>query len=268
MRYLHLLDRNAVSLIKEHNSGKVQTDPKKVKFLDHLKSLDRPENLVTPLLSIIEGEKGREDSGEEKAVCQRKESEAIRVFFRFATTDSDNLDAMGTQLSLTFTAYQEGQWAARAAFLKVAAPLIVQPVAKAKRREAEDKLIAAAASEGLAHDDVLNILCLATLHESEHARALLKPKLVNAYNVLSDLQFIHLTQQIKSIAQKHHLPIHIAVVSMDEGLLGAMDHIEFHHCDFIDDSEFQMKIRYPTGLFPGLSDSGYADLMNKLAQRH
>lgn len=80
--YLHLLDRNAVSLIKEANAGKEQLSQKKIAFLDRLRKLDRLGDYISALLSIIEGELGREDTVGEKALCQAKESTALRHFFQ------------------------------------------------------------------------------------------------------------------------------------------------------------------------------------------
>lgn len=87
--FLHLLDRNAVSLIKESNAGKIQTDATKIGFLQKLRRLDRKQDYVSPLLSIIEGEHGRADTVEEKMAAQWKESDAVRHFFKSAQTDSD-----------------------------------------------------------------------------------------------------------------------------------------------------------------------------------
>lgn len=70
--FLHLLDRNAVSLIKESNAGKIQTDATKIGFLQKLRRLDRKQDYVSPLLSIIEGEHGRADTVEEKMAAQRR----------------------------------------------------------------------------------------------------------------------------------------------------------------------------------------------------
>jgi hypothetical protein len=87
------LDRNAVSLIKEANVGRIQTVRRKIDFLLCLRELDRSDSYISPLLSIIEGERGREDTTEEKAECQKKESAALRFFCKIATVDSDYLDA-------------------------------------------------------------------------------------------------------------------------------------------------------------------------------
>lgn len=53
-----LLDRNVVALIKQAVTGGKQRDPRKQAYVDALRTLDVPENSVSPILSIMEGERG------------------------------------------------------------------------------------------------------------------------------------------------------------------------------------------------------------------
>lgn len=90
---LLLLDRNAVAILKDAVAGKPQPDEKKQAALEALRALDVPEHSFSPLLSIIEGEKGREDTVDEKAGCLEKETDVIGAFFTRANTDAAHLGA-------------------------------------------------------------------------------------------------------------------------------------------------------------------------------
>ena len=61
-----ILDRNVISLIKDVNSGKVISDSNKLNMLSQLRELDIPENKISSIFSIIEGQKGRVETLEEK----------------------------------------------------------------------------------------------------------------------------------------------------------------------------------------------------------
>ena len=69
---LFLLDRNAVSLIKNALAGTKTVGAKKLNDLFTLRALDVPRHSISPLLSIIEGERGDADSVAEKAECLAK----------------------------------------------------------------------------------------------------------------------------------------------------------------------------------------------------
>ncbi|MBR8058927.1 hypothetical protein [Burkholderia dolosa] len=88
---IFLLDRNVVSLIKDAVAGKTQTDAKKQAYLEWLRTLDVPAHSISPLLSIMEGEKGYEDSIREKAASLEKETHAVGLFFECASTDAAHL---------------------------------------------------------------------------------------------------------------------------------------------------------------------------------
>ncbi|WP_141396298.1 hypothetical protein [Polaromonas sp. AET17H-212] len=89
-------------------------------------------NLVSPLLSIIEGERGRHDSPGEKTACAYKEAEAVKAFYRIARADEfllENADKTGE----IFAENREEAWPFRAQFLGFTLPLLGAGVAREKR---------------------------------------------------------------------------------------------------------------------------------------
>lgn len=262
--YLHLLDRNAVSLIKESNAGKAQTDRKKIAFLQRLRRLDRQQDYVSPLLSIMEGERGQEDTAEEKAACQRKESEAIRRFFKAAHTDSDLLDACSDVTGRVFSGHRESGWDAREAFLSDAASLIADPVRKDQRQRVESHLVALAAKTELSPNDPLVVLCLACLHGSEDARSVIKPRKLDAYNVLSDLHVLSRVGAVRAVAQQYPARLRVRFVSMDKGLVGVLAQIGLVSGLLSADGDLQLDLAYRHGLFPGLTEAAYVALLRTI----
>lgn len=247
-----LLDRNAVALIKDAVAGKPQTDEKKRAALDALRALDVPEHSISPLLSIIEGERGREDTADEKAGCLEKETDVAGQFFRQANTDAAHLNGLKQVAAELFAGMKESLWNERANFLMKAAPLVVQKVPENKRQGVEGKLVQLANACGLAPNDGIVILFLACLYGSDAARKVIKPTRPNAYNVLSDLHVIPRLGMVKAVAGMLPRPVKVRFWTLDEGLFGVLSHVDIVESRFAADGELQMEVRYNPTLFPDL----------------
>ena len=263
--HLYLLDRNAVSVIKESNAGKVQSEKKKIRFLNHLRSLDRVGAFITPLLSIMEGEHGKADTAEEKSACQRKESESLRQFFRFAKIDSDYLDTTSSLLGQIFTNHREKAWEQRERFCAVAAPMIAHQVKREQRRTLESQLIALAKDFELDATEPIVALILACLYESEDARRVVKPAKFNAYNVLSDLHMLSRINMVAAIAGEHDRSLRVTFLSMDSGLNGVLKHIKVVERK-MSEGILTLRTQYSRGLFPALSEAEHIDLLYRLIE--
>ncbi|MDR8032101.1 hypothetical protein [Burkholderia cenocepacia] len=73
-----LLDRNVVALIKHAVAGGRQHDARKLAYLDRLRALDVPENSMSPILSIMEGEKGCVEA-EFRSLVNERIQETLRM---------------------------------------------------------------------------------------------------------------------------------------------------------------------------------------------
>lgn len=262
--HFYLLDRNIVVLIKDVVAGKVMTDPRKLRCLQFLREIDTSMSCISPLLSIIEGEIGQEDSAQEKAACQQKESEALRQFFSVANIDSNQLDATRYVLADCFTTYRESQWGAREMFLRQAARFIAKKVSAKERPAIEQKLICAAKSARLSADDGLLILCLACLHGSDDARKMIKPHNLRVYNVLNDVHVIPRIGLIKAVVKQAGISMRIRFITLDQGLERVLSNVRIVKTDICDAHAVQMKLSYLPDLFPELDNAGYCALMIKL----
>jgi hypothetical protein len=212
-----LLERNVVVLTKDTVVDGKQRDTKKQAYLNWLRTLDRLENGFSPLLSIMEGEKGRCDSAVEKAACLEKETDAVGRFFTQASTDAGHLHAFADEVAAMLSDVQESQWDDRAAFFTSAAPLVVQKVAQRERRGVEDALVRLASESGLSTDDAIVMLLLACLYGNDAACRVLKPASQDAYNVLSELHVISCVGLIKAVAQQSPAPVRVRFLTLDEG---------------------------------------------------
>jgi hypothetical protein len=264
MRRLFLLDRNAVSCIKDANDGKETTDEKKRALLERLRGMDQTGLVVSPLLSIIEGEKGRVDTAEEKAACLIKEAGAVAQFFKNARVDSSFLlDNVG-RASEIFAGPIEELWDLREQFLKFAFPLLGGGVRKEERADVEAHLIAEARRIGLEAIDPSLMLCLAALYGVGAARELLKPTKAKFYNALSDLHIISRLGLLLAIARKRQAMLSIEVVTLDAGLDGVLKGLELVGQSIRDDGYIQHQVRYSVSLFDQLSEDEALDLMDRV----
>lgn len=80
---LYLLDRNAISDIKRH----LEQKDIKPERLEKLKGIDYPENFISSVLSIWEGENAKKENIKEKKEVIKKEINALSKFYKIARTD-------------------------------------------------------------------------------------------------------------------------------------------------------------------------------------
>jgi hypothetical protein len=262
---LFLLDRNVVDVIKTANDGLEQKGEKQERMLKFLESIDAIQFSVSPLLSLIEGEKGREDDADEKIAQLHTETSAVASFFRHARTDENYMKAEQEQFSKVFTRFREGSYEARAAFREQAIPLVLQKVAPKNRRKVEDQLLELARSVGLKTDDGIVVLFLACLYASDAARDVVKPSKPHmTYNVLSDIHLIPRIGLIKTVAKSKAPGLKVRLLTLDEGLESVLSHVRIAAGDIVNDAVENIGVRYLPPLFIGLSDIQARAMLNRI----
>ena len=129
-----LLDRNVISLIKDINSGKAITDSNKLCMVDRLRKLDSSKNKISPIFSIIEGQKGRLESLQEKEETAEIETDELRKFFKNAHVDkypTDNVGDLYAALNID-SSYVNTEKAMKS-FLSKASDILKNPVSQSTR---------------------------------------------------------------------------------------------------------------------------------------
>lgn len=263
---LFLLDRNVVSVIKVAVAGQEQKGKKERNMFGFLRKIDAPQYAISPILSLMEGEHGREDNEAEKIKQLEKETEVVASFFRSARTDSTYLKSAKDIFAQIFSGFLEVDWNARAAFRAKAAPLIIDKVAPTARRTVEKRLVELAASEGLDRTDGMLVLFVACLYGNQDARNMLKLTKPDAtYNVLSDVHLIPRVALIKSVARDLPIQLKVRFLTLDGGLEQVLDNVRIVQPKVSDDGELQMQVKYLPPLFTDLSGSDAIELLNRLS---
>lgn len=239
-----ILDRNVISLIKEANLGKVISDSNKLNMLSQLNELDIPENKISPIFSIIEGQKGRKESFEEKRNTAEIETDELKKFFKKAIIDTYPLDHIGyLYASLDIDRSYLNTKVAIGKFLKRASKLISNPISENKRRSIADNLIELAKEckissyEGGKFALFLGLLCLYRDNNALKVVKYKKAKKINLYNALNDIfHFINFIK-IKAHLANFHSFTAIRFITDDKSLSGLFDYVEDISEKVIDDKK-------------------------------
>jgi hypothetical protein len=263
---LYLLDRNVVSIIKDAVRGEQPSDPKKMLMLEKLWQIDTDKAAVSCILSLIEGQKGRDESHAEKIACLQKETKAIKSFFRFAATDSDTLQSTEAAFASTFSEYREADWAAYEAFLLEAAPLLCQKASEAKRNGIKGTILQSARTRGLYVGHITVVMCLSCLYGSDAARGILKPHKIadSCFNVLNDAFSLSRVALIKAIARAQGaVGLSVDFLTLDESLSIFLSGVHVRKAS-LTSSGISQSIEYGESLFPFLSKNQYIELLQEI----
>lgn len=265
MKKIYLLDRNAVSIIKDSNSGKPQ-EGDKLELLKKIKSLDNKKSVFSPLLSILEGQRGRRETKEEINETIAKESSHIGRFFKRAKTDSDFLAKNNALISELISGERELNFDGYMSFLDYARKHIYQPLSETKKHETLEDLIKRANSLGIPLGHPVVMCCAATIFGSQEARKVVKPKIAkyNAHNALSDIISISRINNIKSLTRNDN--IIFKLITLDAALEKFISMVSVIEVTPSNDGCFQ-RLSYSRELFPDLGESEYQNLMKRLGSQ-
>lgn len=190
---IFFLDRNIISMIKDINLGKDMSDEHKQDILDKLNRIDQRENIITPILSVFEGEHGRLDTEDEIKNTVKKETYVLKNFFKKATVDKSIYKEL-------LPLFLEGKLSPefnidifnKIKFLQVVNAYIYQPVSPAVRAEFKDNIVNHLSEFKIDKCNPIVVAVLCTLYGNEVCRKILKPKedvnKTNYYNAVMDFQ--------------------------------------------------------------------------------
>lgn len=267
-----LLDRNAVDAVKRCVSGG-HVDSRRRK---QLRNLDNPRNIISPILSAIEGQSGRKETEEEIKRTLKKEVCAVGIFFNRARTDSDFFlsEENSDYFSAVFGHNIEHSWESYISFVKAVFPLLFQPVSSKKMILVEDQLFELARRFSVKTTHPVFVMSLATLYQHEGARKVLKAKRLYdtqeqleraAYNVVSDLIVISRIGNIRAAIPDDEKRFgSVRLFTFDKGLLSVVNATTINWVKNIADGGVSINCSYSEKLFPYLDNSYFQRLTERL----
>ena len=239
-----ILVRYVIYLIKEVNSRKSITDINKLDMLQQLKNLDSAQNKISPIFSIIEGQKGREENFQEKRETAEIETEELKKFFKNAVIDTYPVNNIGNlYASLDVDRSYLNTKVAIGRFLRKSSDLLKNTVSKTKREEIANELIILAeeckisSHEGGKFALLLGLLCLYRDNNALKIIKFKKSKKINLYNALNDI--FHFINLIKIRAHLANLDgnVNVSFLTMDKALSGLFSYIKDVHKKDINDQK-------------------------------
>lgn len=216
---LCLLDRNVVIDIEKHFNNpaiNVQT----------AKKVDRADNVISPLLSIIEGSGGKPMNIQECHDLLNKEARLVRKFYKKAKTDADYL--IQNSISVVELLRNENieKFEIQKNFIIEAQEKYADDIAPAKLRPAIFETIETAKNCQIQISDIIVLITIATICQNRVAKKVLKPKKnidqdakeAHAYNAFMDIAKLKSHAYIKSLAKS---PMYTTkFITDDKNLLG------------------------------------------------
>lgn len=210
---VYQLDRNVV--IELENAASSKGTP----FLERLKAIDQPGNVVSPLLSVTEGhikEKRDVRSFEESLL---RETAVVDGFFQHAQSDTSTLAGV-SDLAAVFVAEVRATQDADIGFIKLVQEEFCQQTARDLAKKEYQKAKALITASGRPLSDRLSLACIATALGSKQARGVIKPKRQpddsHAFNALADLEKISLLNFMRALSIEQGKTDRIELFTFDQ----------------------------------------------------
>lgn len=219
---IYFLDKNVLQLIHTLQEGKKLTKSNEIEMEGRLKALDKPENKVSLMLSIIEGRKGRKETPEEKEQAIIEEVGILKNFFKQAETDinffeknvSSSADILsGNHIELDEPLYIKYLEKFFELWKIYEENYVIPPN---NRNEFTDKLIEDAKNIGIQIQHPVVVLTLGAVYGKTAALQILKPKDGNQYNAYSDISILTRLGNHKARFSETH---DCDLLTLDKGLL-------------------------------------------------
>lgn len=259
---LIFLDRNIVSLVKDANARKSQADINKVRMLKKLKNIDRKNNVISPMFSIIEGQHGFPESYTEMQNTINRETEELSRFFRKATTDGEFIKSAIEYHSHIFVD-NERSYDKYDAFLRGCNPLLVDKVKASEKEKVKNKIKEIGRKLEVPYGHPVFMCCISVLYGSDISRKIIKFKKndFKTHNARSDLLIVTRLNWVRvAIGREFTLLRYITMdANLDEfisligiiGLEGSADSIT-------------ASVTYDRKLFPDLNENKYLAMGREL----
>lgn len=262
-----IIDRNIINLLSISLSDKPITDQKKIEMIETLKQLDVPDNTISPLFSVIEGQKGRKETSEEMSQTLEKELGIMDRFFRNAQVDHALKDPIVKKKFLdTFLLHDLANKKEIESFL---ASTLLEVKDKKSITEAEkvkDRILQVAIKSKLSLSHPVVLLVLSCLFGNNDSCKILKPNSYDkdSYNVYSDIKHLMLFLELKTSETKD---VTVEFISLDHGLISFINIIEFVYAKKIQDRK-EFNISFVENIFPNIKDEFMLNFLYKELEKN
>lgn len=213
---VYQLDRNVVIEV-EHALGSKGTP-----FLERLRAIDIPGNVVSPLLSVTEGHVKEKRDVESFQASLDRETAALDRFFQHARTDTTSLREVAN-LGAAFVAEVRATQDVDIGFIKQVQKNFHQLTAQDQARAEYAKAKELIASSERPLSDKLSLACIATALGSKAARGVMKPRKEpddsHAFNALADLEKLSLLNYMRALSVREGKTDRVELFSFDEDLV-------------------------------------------------
>lgn len=213
---VYLLDRNVVSGIEEFLKG----NP--VKNLRDIRDLDQKGVFVSPLLSVIEGNKSHNRTAAVLHDCIIRESTAVGNFFKQARVDSPELQVDAANIALGLISDLKAKQDESLGFVQALQEAFVVQRGKQESRASAKMALDLIREHNQQFANPCSLVGLATALGSESARQVLKPCesscAEHAFNAYADIEKLSLLNYMRHLSRGMGRNLEYKLFTFDKGL--------------------------------------------------
>lgn len=215
------LDRNAIGTIDLFLNYRKKNERILQQRMPRIKRIDRPYNIVSSLLSIMEGVKGLNETKDDKETAIISDSHILKFFKKAKTDVSTNMILKEKIKELQLGRHEENFFQC-IAFYKSVHNLLINEMPISNARKKDIIIIDKARENGIDIHHPIVLLCLAAMYKNKFARNVLKIKPVcrdsDIYNAISDVLAITRLILISNMIYTHKMANFVDFITFDKAL--------------------------------------------------
>lgn len=223
-----LIDRNVISTCEQILRSREKPLSQELAYRKkRLKELDSYKNMISPLLSIIEGSHGIDETKEQKLKTLEHEISIVNKFFKKAESDSKFFQNNKERTAEVFTEnYTEQNSPNYRKFISAMYPILIDITPRHKIDDKMDNILKIAIDLGVDPGHIVVISAIAVLHGNTIVREIFKFKQnlnqeeieKKAYNVYSDLSVVSKVNSLQAMYHRNNQVGKIVFFSFDKRL--------------------------------------------------
>ncbi len=265
MKKFYILDRNAVSVIKDSVARKkVSSD--KLARLTNLRKIDKKGNIISVIFSIIEGQSGKKETKDQMLLTLEKETKAISEFYHHAHTDSKILKQSKDKFIEIHSGEIEEGYGLYEEIIKKVREKPFHSIKAKDRKDILKDLISFVKERGISASHPVVICCLSGICGNPNARKIIKNKETDTYNAMNDLMTLPKVCFFIPILNPNNYPVKFLTF---DNYLDSFFNSFFSSIKDISIVNGYMQVSHSTfdkNIFPNLTDEEYKELLNLIGE--